>query len=238
MPKKSDPPEILAARAQLDRLPGEWVSPELRDQVIARAEARAVANRIDERLQAARAEVAAALAAGNVDAAIVAEARCTALASLRGQVPGLSIGSQLTRRALNDAGSQLTAAVRQLDVLELSYEVEVRQWRGYCQSSGRLLDPPAGTDRDRAAIPARAEAVNLRDGIVASQQTWTRDVTSAADPLMLLASAKGQLDAAEQAAPKIADANRQINEANAARRGAALVWNYERAQDAQMAGVK
>lgn len=243
MPKKTPEtlPEVAAAQAQLDALPSEWVSDRFREQVLARAHQQALANSIDRRLAEASAEVVAALARGEVDRALVAEARGHALGALRGKVPGLTLDLNLAREVLGVAGSRLTATVRVIELAELAYEYERRQWRSYCQSTGKILDAPQASDLDRAAIPVRAEAVKIREGIVATQQAWVRDVsTSTADPLQLLTSAKSQIDAAGPVAEKIAAANGVIVRANAYRRESGLTWNYDRALAAerlQMAGV-
>ena len=227
-------PEVTAATTALAQLPTDWVTTALRDTVLRRAALQAAARKLDTQLSAAQgaaSNAVAAVAAGDVsDAALQAltgtHTTVAALQAARSVLPAPSLDTAACEAAVERAGREV-AVNRPAAPVKPAYVDEVERWRAYCQSSGRLADPPMATDADRAAEAKWRPVQEQVEQWATAVAGWNslRHRPGAVDILPQLGSAAAYLESAAALMPVIEAVNVTTTAANDARRTAGLNWS-------------
>ncbi|OIQ84062.1 hypothetical protein GALL_341420 [mine drainage metagenome] len=227
-------PEIVAARTGLAQIPPDWVTEALTASVLRRAALQAAARKLGDRVntaQVAASNAVAAVAAGDVtDTALQTltdtHTAVVALETARTVLPAPTLDTAACEAAVERAGREV-AVHRPVPPAKPAYTDEVERWRAYCQSSGRVVDPPVATDADRAA---EAKWRPVQDQVEQWQTAvagWNslRHRPGAVDILPQIGAAAAYLESAAALVPVIDAVNATTTAADNARRAAGLNWS-------------
>lgn len=228
-------PEVVEARAALDRISADWRSDALDDSVLRAAAVRALDRALATR--AAMAEVSHEVASAAItkvttgdmsglDDLIDAQLRKDAANRLRGQLKVPAVDADALRVAFELADRALTASDATIALPAVAWDGEMERWRQHSAARlGAPADPPLPSDLDRAASKRAAALRGEVDEALAWHQNWRQWIASTGtDPLSLLASATGTLEQRQDLAKRVQDATKVIGQANSARKAAGLTW--------------
>lgn len=218
-------PEVAAAQDRLCALPYPLVPDSLRLSVLQAAAAAAVAREVRDAVSGALSEAQQALGAGNMSDAYAAGAKLVAAERLVPLLPSVGIDEAAVAEAIALAVAHVSAAEREVPAVPRPhYSLEMDGWRSLPDNYRDSIPPPAAMVADLAAEKGAVALVESRRRATSTVAAFRANASPGADPLNVISAATGTADLLRQHAAEVAKVGALIDEANAVRLAAGVVW--------------
>lgn len=213
------------ATEQLARIPADFVTDDLRADVLRAARAAALRQEVADATTAAHTAVQTAIVTGAVAEALAAAGTLAALDRIAEYLPSVDLDAVVVDNAFTVAGRFLREAEATLIPLPIvSYSSEVTAWRELPPLVQVTTPHPLVTPADIAAEAAVDALAAQREAVLAGVTSWHR-ASGRVELITHLAAAGGHVEACRQHVEECARAATVVDGANATRAEAGLTWS-------------